>query len=438
MIHNEDEFYYIRNEKLTFENGGLISLEYPIRLWRIKGSGTVHIYEDETKERLIYSGPLPYSFNPLIVLDGFFMEEDGTIELVCERGKNKDILTPYLNTTEGMSVISSGYNDDGTFTLAGLSSFIFNGLVTNNVYQSSNNYLGFGTSSGQLFIMNRDGCSTSIYRQEIKVDDIDILKIRTEGYTVYNNRVDSNRIIYELFIMSNNDMFLNLIRTPTSSNTGTSKLVAGSKTYELNLADTTGQGLGKQVSFYHLDEEGKTWQIEYVTYLCKSQNETKEYHLMGEDNSFYTYEEDNITLLDIYDLDAATFYEYGRQELPLSAALLKLINPKVYKWQKSGIVKDFHADMKAEPYEQLITCHIDASHETIVGIKNITAQYSGTIPIDYSLDEGASFISTTLQEFLNILPAELYDSLPESKKMTMIFHLTGENTITSFKITYLN
>ena len=49
MIHNEDEFYYIRNEKLTFENGGLISLEYPIRLWRIKGSGTVHIYEDETK-----------------------------------------------------------------------------------------------------------------------------------------------------------------------------------------------------------------------------------------------------------------------------------------------------------------------------------------------------------------------------------------------------
>ena len=48
------------------------------------------------------------------------------------------------------------------------------------------------------------------------------------------------------------------------------------------------------------------------------------------------------------------------------------------------------------------------------------------------------YTDTTLQEFLNLDPAELYASLPESMQMTLIFTLQGDATITSFKITYIN
>ena len=115
--------------------------------------------------------------------------------------------------------------------------------------------------------MQRDGCSTSIYRQEGTCGNgVKFLKIRFEGYTVYSNRVESNRLIFELFIMSNKDMFLNVIQTPTSGNTGTSQLICGNSTLTLSLVDSTGQGAGTMVSFYHLDDQGKTWNIVYDNY----------------------------------------------------------------------------------------------------------------------------------------------------------------------------
>ena len=60
------------------------------------------------------------------------------------------------------------------------------------------------------------------------------------------------------------------------------------------------------------------------------------------------------------------------------------------------------------------------------------------IPLSYTLDDGETYTDTTLQEFLNLDPAELYASLPESMQMTLIFTLQGDATITSFKITYIN
>ena len=183
MIVNQDDYFYVAHENIVLEASDLTDIGIVARIWRIKGSGDVAIYEDETKENLIYSGPLPYTPSPFLVLDGLYLDGTSTLEIVCEEGKDKAILSAFLNTTEGMSAVSSGYNDDSTFSFDGLSDFRFNGVSASTIYQSSNHYTGFGTSSAQLLVFNRDGCSTAIYKQYFSVSGIDVVKVRFEGYT---------------------------------------------------------------------------------------------------------------------------------------------------------------------------------------------------------------------------------------------------------------
>ena len=433
MIVNQDDYFYVAHENIVLEASGPTEIGIIARIWRIKGSGDVAIYEDETKENLIYSGPLPYTPSPFLVLDGFYLDGEKTLELVCEEGKGKDILSPYLNTSEGMETVSSGYNDDSTFSFVGLSDFKFNGVSASTVYQSSNHYTGFGTSSAQLLVFNRDGCSTAIYKQYFSVSGIDVVKVRFEGYTAYNNRVESTRLIYELFITSANDIFLYVIKAPSSSSyLGTSKLVCGSYTVPLTLSD------GSQVSFYHQDEEGKSWEVKYEMYLCSGRAYYEEVYLLKAQDRYYRYAGETLEELQETELSGAAFYEYGVKEAPSSALLLSLSDFTLYKWKYGQSVKSYHADVVGTPHPQTITCYVDASHPSIAGFKTITAQYSGAIPLSYTLDDGETYTDTTLQEFLNLDPAELYASLPESMQMTLIFTLQGDATITSFKITYIN
>ena len=284
MIVNQDDYFYVAHENIVLEASGLTEIGIIARIWRIKGIGDVAIYADETKENLIYSGPLPYTPSPFLVLDGFYLDGSSTLELVCEEGKDKDILSSYLNTTEGMSAISTSYSDDSTFSFDGLAGFKFNGVSASTIYQSSNHYTGFGTNSAQLLVFNRDGCSTAIYKQYFSVSGIDVVKVRFEGYTAYKNRVESTRLIYELFITSANDIFLYVIKAPTNASyLGTSKLVCGSITIPLTLSD------GSQVSFYHQDEAGKSWDVKYEMYLCSGRAYYEEVYLLKAQDRYYRY-----------------------------------------------------------------------------------------------------------------------------------------------------
>lgn len=64
------------------------------------------------------------------------------------------MLDEYLNTTEGMSYISNGYNDDGTYSTAGLSDFLYNGVAASTLYISSNHWIGFGVNTSQLLMQS--------------------------------------------------------------------------------------------------------------------------------------------------------------------------------------------------------------------------------------------------------------------------------------------
>ena len=195
---------------------------------------------------------------------------------------------------------------------------------------------------------------------------------------------------------------------------------------------------GSQVSFYHQDEEGKGWDVKYEMYLCNGRAYYEEVYLLKAQDRYYRYAGDTLEEIEESELSGAVFYEYGVKEVPSSSVLLTLSDFTLYKWKYGQSEKSYHADVVGTPHPQTITCYVDASHPSIAGIKTITAQYSGVIPLSYTLDDGVTYNDTTLQEFLNIDPAELYASLPESKQMTLVMTLQGDATITSFKITYIN
>ena len=444
-----DESKYIW-QKESVEEVSLTSGSFPfiparvLRVYQFDSvdyTGEITILESETAEKPLYQGTLPFipqasiAFNSLVFV---LPEESGTavISVTAETGTLKAVLEPYLNTTEGMDYISNGYNDDSTYSTTGLEGFMFNGGAASTIFISSNHWFGFGTNSEQLKVCRRDGCSTAILRQLIECDSgLQILKIRFEGYTVYKNRVESNRLIFELFLISNNDMFLNVIQTPTSGNNGESSLGCNGTTTGLNL--NVGSPDGAMVSFYHLDENGYQWDIRYEMY-SQAGGGTQLYLLRLED-TFYAVSEGVLVPLEVTVLNALAFMMYGFEEKPSAELLTPLANPQVYFWQSGTETTPIKTVLKAYPYPQILDTVADMSHITILGIKLITAEYSGNVGVSYSLDDGQNYCEEMpLLEFLNTDPVVLWESLPESRRLYLHFILHDNATLSRFKITYEN
>lgn len=411
-----------------------------LKIYRFEGDGEISIYSDAEMTELIFQGSLPYEPTAPITCDGLTFTAETvptTIHLIAETGILKTVLTPHLNTTDGMKYINNGYNDDGTFETAGMDGFIFNGVSAARLYVSSNHWIGFGTNSEQLKILRRDGCSTAIYRQTVETENgLQFLKIRFEGYTTYSYRTEPYRLIYELFLFSNNDMFLNVIQTPTdAAYLGNSQLACGSATFSLALAD--GSGGGTQVSFYHQGTDGKSWDIKYAMY--EESDQFSYAYLIKEDSTFYTFDGEQLVPCEIENLTAAMFLKYGFEELPPSEVLTPLTNPQVYLWKTGGSEELLKATLKAYPYPQNLDAVADMSHISIIGMKLITAEYSGDVGICISLDDGATYSDEVLLgDWLNTDVEELWNSLPESRKVCFHFILHDNATLTNFKITYKN
>lgn len=381
---------------------------------------------------------MPWEPEEPVACDGLYVVSDALCDLtvVCEIGTPKLDFTPYLNTTDGMTAVSSAYNDDGTYNTTGMSAFKFNGTAAGTLYISSNHWIGFGTSSEQLKICRRDGCSTYIYRQAgTFADGTEFIKIRFEGYTVYSNRVEANRLVFELFLLSNNDMFLNMVQTPTSGNTGTSELICNSTTTSLTLHD--GSGGGPMVSFYHLDTTGKTWDIQYAGYL--QADSFAPLYLVKSGDSYYAMVDGALTEIPVTDLTAADFVEYGTLEAPSSELLLTLSNPTVFCWSAGAQDKTIQANLVAYPFPSAVECIADMSHPSILGIDMMTAEYSGNVTVSISVDDGATWSEEEpIADWILTDVTTLYESLPESKRLYLRFVLHDDATISRFKFTYIN
>lgn len=409
----------------------------PVRIYKVSGTAQVSFYENAEKTKLVYSGVLPWEPAEPVACDGLYVVSDTltVLKVVAEAGVRKIDFTPYLNTTSGMIAISSAYNDDSYYTATGPSTFKFNGKSGSTIYISSNHYIGFGSNTEHIKILRRDGCSTYIRRQAGTFDDgTSFVKIRFEGYTVYSNRVASNRLIFELFILSNKDMFLNMITTPTSSNTGTSELVASSTT-ALNLYD--GSGGGPRVSFYHKDNYGYNWDVVYADYEATAAYTPL--YLVKQGDKLYTVTDGALVEIPETEPTAAVFVEYGVSEAPASELLVPLGNHSVYCWSSGDTGKKLQGDLVAYPHPSAIEAVADMSHPSILGLSLMTADFSGNVTVSISLDDRVSWSDeVALSDWLNNNLDELFNSLPESKRLYLRFILHDDATISRFKITYIN
>ena len=409
----------------------------PVRIYKVSGTARVSFYEDAEKTNLVYSGSLPWEPSKPVACDGFYVVSDTLTELkvVAEKGVRKIDFTPYLNTTSGMTAVNSSYNDDSYYSVTGISGFKFNNKSGSTIYVSSNHYIGFGSNTEHIKILRRDGCSTYIRRQSGTFDNgVSFVKIRFEGYTVYSNRVASNRLIFELFILSNNDMFLNMITTPTSGNTGTSALVSSSTT-ELSLFD--GNGGGPKVSFYHKDNYGYNWDVRYADYETASS--FTPLYLTKKGDTIYTVVDGALVAIPETELTAAVFVEYGTATPPPSELLLTLGDHSVYSWASGDTGKKIQADLVAYPHPSAIEAVADMSHPSILGMSLMTAEFSGNVTVSTSLDNRTSWSEeVAMSDWLNTNLDELFASLPESKRLYLRFILHDDATISRFKITYIN
>lgn len=447
MLINEEEYLWQHSspEDIPISESITVDFDPPLRIYRFSSvdfEGTLSIYEREGAEEPLYSGPLPYEPERPIACDGLYFtaecgdEPPASLQLLAESGVKRTVLDPFLNTSEGMSAVSAAYNDDGTLTTEGLEGFLLNGVEASRLYVSGNHWIGFGAGTEQLKVLRRDGCSTAVYRQLGDVDpDLRFLKIRFEGYTVYNNRVEDNRLIFELFLFSNHDMFLNVIQTPTSGNTGESALICGGTTTPLALSD--GSGGGTMVCFRPLDADGLAWSVSYGPYAPDISESCG--YLIRQGESLYTVADGQLKEIETKDLSAAVFLEHGFTENPPSALLTELENPHIYRWQTGGESVPVKAKLKAYPHPQTLSVTADMSHVSILGIKLLTAEYSGSVGVSLSTDGETQWSEEEpLGDWLNTDPEELWDSLGEKRLLHLRFILHGNATLSRFKITYIN
>lgn len=410
----------------------------PVRIYKVCGSAQVSFYEDSEKTSLVWEGVLPWEPAEPVAVDGLFVVTDTLTDLkvVCETGVRKIDFTPYLNTTSGMTAVNSAYNDDSYYSVTGISGFKFNNKSGATIYVSSNHYIGFGSNTEHIKILRRDGCSTYIRRQSGTFDDgTSFVKIRFEGYTAYNNRVTATRLIYELFILSNNDMFLNMITTPTNSSyIGTSALVS-STTTDLVLHD--GSGGGPVVSFYHKDSYGYNWDVKYADY--ETADSYTPLYLVRQGDTIFTVVDGALAEVPETELTAAVFVEYGVADAPSSELLLSLGDHSIYSWACGDSGKKLQADLVAYPHPSAIEAVADMSHPSILGMSLMTAEFSGDVTVSISLDDRESWSEeAALSDWLNTDLEELFASLPESKQLYLRFILHDDATISRFKITYIN
>ena len=241
-------------------------------------------------------------------------------------------LAPLLNTVSGMTAIVNGRQDDNTNTLSGVAWFNFNGTTASTLYVSSNSWVGFGVNAEQLKIVRRDGSMHKLYRQEGTLWNgyYQFLKLRWEGYSYYNSETDYHRLVWELFLISDGRLMLNIIRTPNGDDLGLNQLIA-----DATVSFPVGYNGDAPFQYIFTPSnlaEGKGWSYEaHVPEV--DQPYDRKYLIQDGSNQVYTVV-DGVRTAISGGLTAANFREYGVDEIDANV-MIGLTNPKLCYWQDS-------------------------------------------------------------------------------------------------------
>ena len=197
---------------------------------------------------------------------------------------NYNSLDAMLNTTENMEcLVNNTRHDDDTMQLVGVDWFKFNGSLISNVFVNGNSFIGLGANAEHLLVCRRDAAMYSFYREEGEIyGTYKFLKLRWEGYAQYNNTSEDVRLYYEWFFFDTGDMLLNIIKAPNVAGYLGSNRINGGMNCDFTVAVTQQQ----YITFYHKDDNGKQFDIEYKLIDLMPPFDSK-YLLSDKDGKFY-------------------------------------------------------------------------------------------------------------------------------------------------------
>lgn len=348
-------------------------------------------------------------------------------------------LDRWLNTVDGMTCTrNNSKQDDGTDTLTGVDWFKFNGQTVSSVYVSGNLWVGLGANSEQLKVWRRDAAIYYVWRQAGSINGTNFLKIRVEGYVVYNSTSSDYQIVYELFLFDDGRMLLYCVFLPNSS-TGTTSLTCGSQTLTLTLpARITDQGNNvlAGITLTPTDKDAGTgWQASSALPSFALHR-----YLLAYGGKYYTVQDGTLAALDnVTELSAAVFQEHGTLTPPSADLLTPLSNPTIYHWTDADTIPALSATVTATPPDQPLIALCDMHHSSILGIDTITGENTGGVTVAESYDEGESYgDAQPLTDFLAADPDTIWETLPDSRKLVLRFTLHPGDTLTNVKIKFKN
>ena len=195
-----------------------------------------------------------------------------------------DSVGAMMNTTENMEhLVINTRHDDDVIQFVGADWFNFNGTPISNIFVSGNSFIGLGTNAEHLLVCRRDAAMYDFYREEGSLfGAYRFLKIRWEGYAQYNNISEDVHLVYEWVFFETGDMFLNIIKAPNAAGYLGTNRINGGMNADFTIVVTQQQ----YISFYHKDDKGKMFDIEYSIIDLAPPFERK-YLLSDKYNKFY-------------------------------------------------------------------------------------------------------------------------------------------------------
>ena len=197
---------------------------------------------------------------------------------------NYNSLEDMMGNRENMEcLVNNIRHDDDTMQFVGVDWFKFNGSLISNIFVSGNSFIGLGANAEHLLVCRRDAAMYSFYREEGEIyGTYKFMKLRWEGYAQYNNTSEDVRLYYEWFFFDTGDMLLNIIKAPNAAGYLGSNRINGSTNKDFTVSVTQQQ----YITFYHKDDNGKQFDIEYKLIDLMPPFDSK-YLLSDRDGKFY-------------------------------------------------------------------------------------------------------------------------------------------------------
>lgn len=339
---------------------------------------------------------------------------------------NYDTLEELMNTTDGMTAVRSGTkNDSSTDTISvNIDWFKINGSSISNIYVHGDSKISFNNSSNNnLLVCSRDGASYYVYKQEGTIaNKIQFCKVRFSGYTYWSSTSSTYALVYELFLFSNNQMFLNVIQTPTSSSyLGTSSFYSGTTTYSLTI------GLNSTCPVRYVmtptDANCSTWAIQ--SGIIPDLASTK--YLLRSGGLLYTISGELIEGQTT--ITSEVFEEYGADSAAgVNFDFLKNNEADILWWTDSETPTPPNIVANVSQEEITLRAEFDLSDGNYVGIEKIRLIAIGNLGIRYSANNSTWSKYYSDEDFMDLDWEVVWKKCENTKKLYVEVVLKDETS----------